>query len=166
MLSSIDRSFMGYWLLAIASSLLLSDRANARAYLVGDDRHWDLGVDYAQWASKYSFVMGQDSLVFIYTPPRHSVLQVTQGDFDGCNINNPIATIPPNSSFAIASPKAYFICGVPGHCVSNLKLAITATTTAPSRNITATAPEFSSSPPPPSPPLLPLVALLLVLFVP
>ncbi|KAJ7540656.1 hypothetical protein O6H91_10G024800 [Diphasiastrum complanatum] len=125
----------------------------ASTYIVGDIAGWGLGNDYSAWAKKYPFAVG-DSIVFNYSPT-HTVLQVSQADYQACNINSPLKSYKSGKdTVTLTDPSSYFVCGTPGHCQSGMKLAIDVTGSTPSTPYT---PPIPSNPTPtiPSNPTLP-----------
>lgn len=64
--------------------------------------------------------------VFKYSNNFHNVLQVNKVNYGGCNASAPLAKYSSgNDSVTLASKGHYFfICGVPGHCGSGMKLNI------------------------------------------
>ncbi|PSS31613.1 Blue copper protein [Actinidia chinensis var. chinensis] len=97
----------------------------AKDYTVGESSGWAIGMDYSTWTSGKTFTVG-DTLVFNYISG-HSVDQVSASDYSTCTVGNAIKT---DSSGATNFPLKtagtyYFICGVPGHCGSGMKVAVT-----------------------------------------
>ncbi|KAL1310115.1 hypothetical protein HN51_052786 [Arachis hypogaea] len=116
----------------------------ATVYTVGDTSGWATGGDYSTWASGKNFVVG-DSLVFNYGSG-HTVDEVKESDYKSCSIGNSIST---DSSGATTIPLKtsgthYFICSVPGHCSSGMKLAVTVKD-GKSSSSSSTTPSSSSS---------------------
>ncbi|KAG5629819.1 hypothetical protein H5410_001536, partial [Solanum commersonii] len=73
---------------------------------------------------------------FNYDPQLHNVMQVDINDYNSCTASNPLATFNSGSdSITLDTPDGdyFFICGIPGHCASGLKLHIKVipTTTTP-----------------------------------
>ncbi|KAJ8762488.1 hypothetical protein K2173_007927 [Erythroxylum novogranatense] len=97
----------------------------ATVYTVGDTGGWTMGNDYSTWSSGKTFAVG-DSLVFNYGGG-HTVDEVSGSDYNTCTIGNSI-TSDQSSPTTITLKTAgthYYICGVPGHCGSGMKLAVT-----------------------------------------
>lgn len=66
-------------------------------------------------------------IVFNYNPQLHNVRQVNMNDYNACMVNNPIASYNSGSdSITLDTPGAnyYFVCGIPLHCASGMKLHI------------------------------------------
>ncbi|XP_061364252.1 blue copper protein-like [Gastrolobium bilobum] len=122
----------------------------AAIHTVGDTTGWTIGADYSTWASNLTFVVG-DSLVFNYEDD-HTVDEVKESDYKTCTWGNSMST-DSSGTTTVALKTAgthYFICGIPGHCESGMKLAVTVK--AKARKAAAPAPTPSPSPSPsPSP---------------
>ncbi|KAJ8772239.1 hypothetical protein K2173_027416 [Erythroxylum novogranatense] len=98
--------------------------SSATVYTVGDTAGWAMGNDYTTWTSGKSFAVG-DSLVFNYGGG-HTVDEVSGSDYNTCTIGNSV-TSDQSSPTTISLKTAgthYFICAVPGHCSSGMKLAV------------------------------------------
>lgn len=116
-------------------------------YTVGGNRQWNLGVDYATWATGKSFSVG-DSLIFKYTTD-HDVLEVTKSAYDSCSTSNPTATEKGGSTTILlgSAGNKYFICGTAGHCAGGMKLAIIVAAAAPTTGSATTPPPTSTKSP-------------------
>ncbi|KAG8087347.1 hypothetical protein GUJ93_ZPchr0010g7502 [Zizania palustris] len=129
--------------------------ASATTFAVGDAQGWRTNVDYSSWANAQSFAVG-DKLAFNFGSG-HTVTEVSKSDYDNCGVSgNPIsdATSGPATIDLTAAGARYFICNVPSHCASGMKLAVTVaaagggsssgtTTTPPSTGTTTTTPSPS-----------------------
>ncbi|CAK7347193.1 unnamed protein product [Dovyalis caffra] len=114
----------------------------ATDYTVGDTSGWAIGADYSTWTSGKTFAVG-DNLVFNYGGG-HTVDEVSASDYSTCTTGNAI-TSDSSGATTIALKTAgshYFICGVPGHCGSGMKLAVTVAAAAGS----STTPSASGTP--------------------
>ncbi|KAJ7569431.1 hypothetical protein O6H91_01G077600 [Diphasiastrum complanatum] len=70
------------------------------------------------------------NLVFNYNQASHSVLQVSQPDYQACNINNALKSYSSGKdTVTLKDPSSYFVCGTPGHCQTGMKVAITTSST-------------------------------------
>ncbi|XP_072995323.1 stellacyanin-like [Typha latifolia] len=109
---------------------------------------WDLQTNYKNWVSSITFLTG-DFLIFKYSSSQHDVLEVTMSNYGSCTTSNPISTdASGNTVVALTAPGTrYFICGIPGHCTSGMKVQIDVS----AKSAPATPPTSGSSPPPPSP---------------
>lgn len=119
---------VGYSTLSLAVLLLLccAQWSSATDYTVGDTSGWTTGIDYSTWTSSKTFVVG-DTLGFTYAPSLHTVNEVSPSDYSACSTSNYITT---DSSGSTTIPLKtagthYFVCGVPGHCIGGMKLAVT-----------------------------------------
>ncbi|KAG0482839.1 hypothetical protein HPP92_010923 [Vanilla planifolia] len=120
-------------------------RGSATVHTVGDASGWGTGVDYSGWTAGKNFAIG-DSLVFNYSPGTHTVNEVSADDYQSCSTSSYL-TSDSSGSTTISLKSGgthYFICGVPGHCVGGMKLAVTVASS-PS---TPTSPSTPSNTPP------------------
>ncbi|XP_038900873.1 blue copper protein-like [Benincasa hispida] len=146
--------------LAIAATMVV-ELAMATNYTVGDSGGWEIGANFQSWASSKNFTIG-DVLIFEYSA-NHDVLEVNEPDFSSCSASNPIEKHTGGSTVItlLTSGKRFFICGVPGHCLSGMKVEIdTLATPSPPPSSMATPPSpppevTPSSPPPTSSPAAP-----------
>nr|BAJ97517.1 predicted protein [Hordeum vulgare subsp. vulgare]BAJ98291.1 predicted protein [Hordeum vulgare subsp. vulgare]BAK02797.1 predicted protein [Hordeum vulgare subsp. vulgare] len=102
--------------------------AAATTFDVGDGHGWQTGVDYTDWTSDKTFAVG-DTLVFNYTSKSHTVTEVNKSGYDACSGGNSLSN-DDSGATAITLTTAgvhYFICDIPGHCASGMKLAVTVT---------------------------------------
>ena len=100
--------------------------AAATSYTVGEAKGWVTGVDYSGWTSGKSFAVG-DTLVFSYVSKVHTVTEVSQGGYTSCSGSNELANDDSGATtVTLATPGThYYICNIPGHCASGMKLAVT-----------------------------------------
>ncbi|EEF43427.1 stellacyanin [Ricinus communis] len=99
-------------------------------YKVGDLDAWGIPTSanpkvYIFWSKYHTFKIG-DSLLFLYPPSQDSVIQVTEQNYNSCNLTDPVLYMKNgNSLFNItANGHFYFTSGVPGHCEKKQKLHI------------------------------------------
>ncbi|KAL9241093.1 hypothetical protein vseg_015243 [Gypsophila vaccaria] len=95
-------------------------------YNVGGPRGgWDEKTNLQAWGKPIKFLTG-DKLVFLYAKS-HDLVEVPKADYDTCEATNAIVTDDSGKSVVpLTKPgKRYFICGVPGHCASGMKLEVT-----------------------------------------
>ncbi|XP_028072052.1 blue copper protein-like [Camellia sinensis] len=99
----------------------------ATVFTVGDSSGWTLGVDYTNWTSGKTFMVG-DSLVFNYGSG-HTVDEVSESDYNTCTLGNSIKTYNSGSTTIAlnAVGTQFYICGVIGHCASGMKLTVNVT---------------------------------------
>ncbi|XVF32579.1 hypothetical protein REPUB_Repub17cG0094200 [Reevesia pubescens] len=85
-------------------------------------------VDYRKWATTRNFHVG-DVAVFNYNKELHNVVRVTHQNFKSCNATSPISVYSSGSdTIELTRPgHFYFICGLPGHCLSGQKVHIQVT---------------------------------------
>ncbi|XP_058221790.1 blue copper protein 1b-like [Rhododendron vialii] len=140
-------------LVAFAIFVVAFPSTSATEFVVGDALGWRLGVDYRAWASGKTFVVG-DTLVFNYTGT-HSVVIVNEINYQQCTV--PTGAAPLTSGDDVitlaTSGSQWYICGIPLHCPSGMKLAITVSPAGSA--IPVGSPSSTSgagSPPPPPPP--------------
>ncbi|KAG8086747.1 hypothetical protein GUJ93_ZPchr0010g8537 [Zizania palustris] len=81
-----------------------------------------LGASYTVGAPGGSW----DMQMFNYSRVAHNVLEVSKAGYDSCNISRPIATFQTgNDTVRLAAVGSrYFVCGVSGHCVAGMKVAV------------------------------------------
>ncbi|XP_026397930.1 mavicyanin-like [Papaver somniferum] len=102
---------------------------NAFVWNVGDDAGWSgqAQYDYHYWALGTMFLVGDDSLRFVYDPNATNVMEVSYCDFKSCNPSSPLATYNTgNDTLPITKLHQYFISGNPVDCNNGLKVDITA----------------------------------------
>ncbi|KAI3936215.1 hypothetical protein MKW92_043567 [Papaver armeniacum] len=80
------------------------------------------------WA-RPSFLVGDDSLRFVYDPNITNVMEVTYCDFKSCNPTSPLATYNTGNDTVPITKEGhqYFISGNPVDCRNGFKLDIQAT---------------------------------------
>ncbi|KDP25193.1 hypothetical protein JCGZ_20349 [Jatropha curcas] len=110
--------------------LLVQIQVSCYQYKVGDLDAWGIPTSanpkvYSFWSKYHTFKIG-DSLLFLYPPSQDSVIQVTEQNYNSCNLTDPILYMNNgNSLFNITKPgEFYFTSGVPGHCEKKQKLQI------------------------------------------
>ncbi|KAK1260139.1 hypothetical protein QJS04_geneDACA018093 [Acorus gramineus] len=158
------------WLLVLAPMA-----ASALQFKVGGSMGWTVPSDpnsFNDWAGKNRFKIG-DTLLFVYDPAKDSVLQVTQPDYDSCNVASPVATLPKsgNTVFTINhSGRLFFISGSRDNCVKNEKMTVVilsdrssnssspSPASAPTTTTTASPPPTTTAASPPSPPPPPMAS--------
>ncbi|KAH7843103.1 hypothetical protein Vadar_012636 [Vaccinium darrowii] len=140
-------------LLGIFAAASQLQKSIAAVYKVGDSAGWTTigNINYKQWAANKSFKPG-DVILFSYNPQFHNVMQVTHPEYQACNATAPIAThTSGNDSITITTRgHHFFLCGVPGHCLSGQKVDINVprTTLAPTPSVTPTTGTDSTVPSP------------------
>ncbi|KAK9902307.1 hypothetical protein M0R45_001754 [Rubus argutus] len=113
-------------LVAFVLVVLSSEWADAATYTVGDNRGWTFNV--AGWSRGKTFRAG-DILVFNYTSAAHNVVAVNKVGYQKCSTTPGNAKVfqTGKDSIRLARGQNFFICNIPGHCQSGMKVAITAT---------------------------------------
>ncbi|CAN1852270.1 unnamed protein product [Linum perenne] len=118
-------------------------QAHGALHKVGDSVGWTIigSPDYEQWAAAKTFQLGDVvrksyvtpnlpcfSLIcyILYNPQFHNVMKVTHAMYRACNASAPLETYTTgNDSITITTRgHHFFICGVPGHCLSGQKVDI------------------------------------------
>ncbi|CAN6281041.1 unnamed protein product [Urochloa humidicola] len=117
----------------------------ATEHWVGDDQGWTLGFNYSAWAETKQFKVG-DTLVFKYSEPSHTVVEVNGADFKTCNMpdTSNVLTTGNDQVTLEEAGRRWFVCGVGEHCKKGMKVKINVLTAEEA----ASAP--SATPPPPS----------------
>ncbi|XP_078176377.1 basic blue protein-like [Carex rostrata] len=109
-------------LMAIAA---LADMAMCANYTVGAPTgSWDLTTNYEEWVKAIKFYPG-DFLTFRYTS-FHDVAEVNKDAYTTCSSSETL-TIDKSGTTVIeliAVGTRYFICAVPTHCSSGMKVQI------------------------------------------
>ncbi|RCV40509.1 hypothetical protein SETIT_9G060000v2 [Setaria italica] len=123
--------------------------AAATEHWVGDDKGWALRFNYSTWAETKQFKVG-DTLVFKYSEPSHTVVEVNGADFAACNIpeDSKAMTTGQDQVTLGAAGRRWFVCSVGAHCKNGMKVKINVL----AAEEAATAEVPSTAPPPPSSP--------------
>ncbi|XP_043715483.1 early nodulin-like protein 3 [Telopea speciosissima] len=135
--------------------LLVMQRVGAFEFKVGEANGWTVPTDsnantYNQWAEMKRFQIG-DSLLFVYSADKDSVLQVNKEEYESCNSTSPTATFKDGHTsikFDKNGPY-YFISGVPENCKKNEKMVVVVMADRSNQSST-TNQTSSASPPSPS----------------
>ncbi|KQK20741.1 basic blue protein [Brachypodium distachyon] len=110
---------------AIAVSFF-SAPASAEVFMVGGDPGWTLPYP-ADWTEGKTFAVG-DSLMFMYSPGKHTVVELGGPAFRACNVtdSNSLGSWTTGSdTVALDKPgKRWFVCGVQDHCAKGMKLVV------------------------------------------
>ncbi|KAF3325644.1 mavicyanin-like protein [Carex littledalei] len=119
-MASFLKSFMA--LMAMAA---LADMAMCANYTVGAPTGmWDLSTNYEEWVKAIKFYPG-DFLTFSYSS-FHDVAEVNKATYTTCSSSETL-TIDKSGTTVIelkAVGTRYFICAVPTHCSSGMKIKI------------------------------------------
>ncbi|KAL4632568.1 hypothetical protein ACB092_04G060700 [Castanea dentata] len=95
----------------------------AATYTVGDAGGWTFNV--VGWPNGKTFRAG-DVLVFNYNPAFHNVVGVGKNGYDTCTASSGQTFQSGSDQIKLVQGGNYFICGFPGHCAKNMKIAINA----------------------------------------
>jgi hypothetical protein len=77
-------------------------------------------------ATGHARITGRDCAVFNYVSKAHTVTEVSKAGYDACSGANALSDDDTGSTtITLQTPGThYFICNVPGHCASGMKLAV------------------------------------------
>ncbi|CAL5203962.1 unnamed protein product [Lathyrus oleraceus] len=104
--------------------LFLSESANAATYNVGGPSGWTYNTD--TWPNGKKFRAG-DVLVFNYDSTLHNVVAVDKVGYGSCKAPGGAKVLSSGSDqIKLARGQNYFICSIPGHCQSGMKVLINA----------------------------------------
>uniref|UniRef100_A0ACD5ZRF3 Uncharacterized protein n=1 Tax=Avena sativa TaxID=4498 RepID=A0ACD5ZRF3_AVESA len=115
-------------LLLLLCLLLPATAAAAKTYIVGDAAGWSKNVE-ASWLGGKTFYAG-DVLVFKYDKERHDLVMLGGKGYRRCQVprrsTKSRVLRTGNDAVTLRRGNNYFICGQPGHCKNNMKLAVKA----------------------------------------
>ncbi|XP_074263705.1 basic blue protein [Silene latifolia] len=93
-------------------------------YTVGDAGGWTFNV--VNWPNGKSFRAG-DVLAFNYASSLHNVVVVNRGGYTSCNPQSGAKVYTSGKdNIKLSKGPNYFICTIPGHCQSGMKIAVNA----------------------------------------
>ncbi|WJX21526.1 hypothetical protein P8452_10950 [Trifolium repens] len=99
----------------------------ANVYAVGDQDEWSSQTNYATWAEKYNFSLG-DVLVFKYVKGQHNVYEVREDSFRSCETSSSgvLAKYESGEDQVVLNKvkKYWFICNIVGHCLGGMRFGI------------------------------------------
>ncbi|KAI3770331.1 hypothetical protein L6452_01459 [Arctium lappa] len=100
--------------------------AQAATYVVGGRAGWTFNL--SGWPKGKNFKAG-DILVFNYRKGVHNVVAVSKAGYDGCSTTPRNAKVYTSGKDQIRLVKGLnnFICTLPGHCASGMKIQVSAT---------------------------------------
>ncbi|KAM0869297.1 hypothetical protein ACQ4PT_040784 [Festuca glaucescens] len=108
--------------------LLPAADAAAKTYIVGDDAGWSKNLE-ATWLAGKTFYAG-DVLVFKYDKEHHDLVMLGGKGYRRCQVprhsSKSRVMRTGNDAVTLSRGNNYFICGEPGHCKNNMKLAVKA----------------------------------------
>ncbi|RVW96213.1 hypothetical protein VitviT2T_016878 [Vitis vinifera] len=120
----------GVFLPCFALISLLFACSDAADYVVGGTEDaWKIpsspGFPLTDWAKKQRFQIG-DSLIFKYDGKVHSVLELTEGDYQNCTTSKPIKKFTDgNTKYELdRSGRFHFTGGTEEHCFNGQKLFV------------------------------------------
>ncbi|GKV14359.1 hypothetical protein SLEP1_g25255 [Rubroshorea leprosula] len=137
-------------LIGLFCLFLLVSKAQAREFTVGNSR-WEVPAtstqSYNQWAENNRFQIG-DSLVFVYSPDKDSVLEVTKDAYDNCGTDTPLTKYTDGHTVVglNRSGPFYFISGNKDNCLKGEKLIVVVM----ADRSNSSAPPTASPPTPPA----------------
>ncbi|VVA38539.1 PREDICTED: mavicyanin [Prunus dulcis] len=130
--------------------MAFSGACSGAVYRVGDSAGWTSRglVDYNKWALAKDFNVG-DTLIFAYNNQFHTVMQVSDQDFQSCNASAISTYTSGSDTITLKRPgHYYFLCGAPGHCQNGQKVDIKVTLPVPKSSIPSPSPSpYGFSPP-------------------
>ncbi|KAI3867936.1 hypothetical protein MKW98_011861 [Papaver atlanticum] len=101
---------------------------NGFVWNVGDAAGWSSQTpyDYTYWSMGISFLVGDDSLRFIYDRNTTNVLEVTSTNYLSCDTTSPLAAYNTRNETVPITKEGYqyFISGNPIDCNNGLKVGI------------------------------------------
>ncbi|XP_045806767.1 basic blue protein-like isoform X1 [Trifolium pratense] len=112
-------------ILILLSSFLLNC-VMAGVYAVGDQDEWSSQTNYATWAEKYNFTLG-DVLVFKYVKGQHNVYEVREETFRSCETSSGVLAKYESGEDQVVLNKVkkyWFICNIVGHCLGGMRFGI------------------------------------------
>ncbi|VAH96799.1 chemocyanin-like [Triticum dicoccoides] len=109
----------------LAVLLLCTLVAEAAVFNVGDRGGWSFNTN--SWPTGKRFKAG-DVLVFKYDATAHDVVAVSAAGYKACAKPANGAKVYKSGAdrVTLARGTNYFICSIPGHCQSGMKIAVTA----------------------------------------
>ncbi|CAH8314587.1 unnamed protein product [Eruca vesicaria subsp. sativa] len=130
LIKSFDAYLMFVMLIGLVFALGLS---NGYKFYVGGKDGWvrTPSEDYSHWSHRNRFQVN-DTLYFKYTKGKDSVLEVSQGAYNTCNMTHPISSISDGDSLFVISRSGpfFFVSGNSENCLKGQKLAVWVMSTA------------------------------------
>uniref|UniRef100_A0A7N0UUI2 Basic blue protein n=1 Tax=Kalanchoe fedtschenkoi TaxID=63787 RepID=A0A7N0UUI2_KALFE len=114
------------YLLAMVLCIMLfaSSGTQAATYVVGGPAGWTFNTN--SWPNGKRFRAG-DVLIFNYDPKMHNVVLVDRAGYSRCTTPRGARVLQSGKDkIKLGKGQNYFICSIPGHCDSGMKIAITA----------------------------------------
>ncbi|GAU37420.1 hypothetical protein TSUD_395390 [Trifolium subterraneum] len=111
-------------MISLLCLLVLAQSANAATYTVGGPGGWTFNTD--TWSNGKKFRAG-DVLIFNYDSTTHNVVAVDKSGHSSCKATGGAKVFSSGKDqIRLARGQNYFICSVPGHCQSGMKVSINA----------------------------------------
>ncbi|XP_057979785.1 basic blue protein-like [Malania oleifera] len=113
----------------VAAALLLlllshCEMARAAVYTVGGAAGWTFNV--VGWPQGKRFKAG-DVLLFKYNPTIHNLVVVSKAGYNTCSVPKGARTYRSgNDRIVLRKGQNFFLCSLPGHCQSGMKIAVNA----------------------------------------
>ncbi|KAL4197444.1 hypothetical protein AMTRI_Chr04g251230 [Amborella trichopoda] len=103
---------------------LLEVSTAATTYTVGDSRGWTFNM--VSWPAGKRFRAG-DVLVFQYDKSAHNVVAVNAAGYKSCLVPRGSRTYRSGSDrITLRRGANFFLCSIPGHCQSGMKVQVNA----------------------------------------
>ncbi|OVA08812.1 Plastocyanin-like [Macleaya cordata] len=101
---------------------------------VGQDKGWQPGTNYTEWARHERFYVG-DCLFFRYNKSIYDVLEVNRIDYGACSPDHPVANVSQGTELNIANgtgqdifnmshPGRYYFLSSGGYCQEGMRLSV------------------------------------------
>ncbi|KAK2390482.1 hypothetical protein P8452_27798 [Trifolium repens] len=102
--------------------LVIAENTNAETHKVGGPKGWTFGM--VSWPNGKTFKAG-DVLVFDYNAKLHNLVAVDEIGYKRCKTPAGAQVLRTgHEEIELASGANYFICNVPGHCQTGMKISI------------------------------------------
>ncbi|XP_042010365.1 basic blue protein-like [Salvia splendens] len=108
----------------VVAMLMVSQVAEAATYTVGGSGGWTFNV--ATWPKGKRFKAG-DTLVFNYNSAIHNTVPVGKTGYNSCTAPSTAKAFQTGKDqIKLKKGQNFFICSIPGHCQSGMKIAVNA----------------------------------------
>ncbi|KAG6409190.1 hypothetical protein SASPL_132224 [Salvia splendens] len=108
----------------LVGMLMVSQVAEAATYTVGGTGGWTFNV--AAWPKGKRFRAG-DTLVFNYNSAIHNTVPVDRAGYNSCAAPSTAKAFQTGKDqIKLKKGLNFFICSIPGHCQSGMKIAVNA----------------------------------------
>ncbi|KAI7751106.1 hypothetical protein M8C21_020511 [Ambrosia artemisiifolia] len=112
----------------VATIVAQATWVRSEEFIVGDEKGWDLGIDYTCWLSGKEFHFN-DALVFKFKPGKHNVAALPdQASLDSCALDKAIFSLRAcgRNTIYLAEGENYLTSSIGDDCKKGLKLIVTA----------------------------------------